>query len=190
MLLRQFNTVEVRAKNDRVRECVISSSRADMHNTIIPVENWDLDFFNKAGAVYYQHKTDTWEANPDYCIGKGEAVRDGSDLIGSTDFEPETINPFAEKILKKVDFGTINCTSVGFQPLEGGQFGDETRGEDPRVYYFGKVRLLEFSWVHIPSNLDAIKREYVEFLSKEIPTNKMSVGLVRDINTRLKSMLK
>lgn len=142
---------------NRTAEFVISDNTKDRHNTILDVDGWHLDNFNKNGIVGYQH--DVYgedQANPDSVIGIGRAeVRDGK-LIGIVKFEPEEINPLAEKIFKKVQFGTLKATSVGFNPLEQGEFR-KMEDSDSEIYHYGKRDLLEFSIVNIPSNPNAVR---------------------------------
>ena len=148
---------------DRTAEFVISDNTKDRHNTVLDVEGWDLTNYSKNGIVGYQH--DVYGAglpNPDSVIGIGKAeIRDGK-LIGTVKFETEDINPLAEKIFKKVQFGTLKATSVGFSPLEEGEFR-AVEGSEDEVYHYGKRDLLEWSIVNIPSNPMAVRQmEQVE----------------------------
>lgn len=163
-LLRSINIADFRVMksddDDRTREFIISTSRRDSHGTIIPIDKWELDDFNRAGAFYYQHQTGAGiftDANPDYALGPATARVHGSELIGVGKFEPKELNELAEKIMGKVDYGTMRATSVGFMP-KGGHWGNERNGEDPESYYFDGQQLKEWSIVHIPSNPDAIKK--------------------------------
>jgi len=142
---------------NRTAEFVISDNTKDRHNTVLDVDGWHLDNYNKNGIVGYQH--DVYgedQANPDNVIGIGKAeMRDGK-LIGIVTFEPENINPLAEKIFQKVQFGTLRATSVGFNPLEQGEFR-KMEDSDAEIYHYGKRDLLEFSIVNIPSNPNAVR---------------------------------
>lgn len=164
MILRQINpeTLDVRRGEDpRVREFIISTERRDGHGTIIRMDAWKLNDFNRAGAFYYQHQTGSTDgSDPDNALGPASARIEDGQLIGRAVFEPGDFNPLAEKILAKVDFGTLRSTSVGFMPngYNSGHWGVESRSEDPETYYFTDVSLKEFSIVHIPSNPDAIKK--------------------------------
>lgn len=164
--------------DELTRIWTISNSDVDMHRTILPVDNWDLDFFNRAGSFYYQHITDGngyVEPNPDLALGPARARVEGTELVGVGKFEPKDLNKLADTIMRKVDYGTMRMTSVGFAPIEGeegkGHWGREKDGEDPEIYVFGRRRLLEFSCVHIASNLSAEKKSIDsmnQFLLKEI----------------------
>ena len=142
---------------NRTAEFIISDDTKDRHNTVLDVDGWHLDNYNKNGIVGYQH--DVYgedQANPDNVIGIGKAeMRDGK-LIGIVTFEPENINPLAEKIFQKVQFGTLRATSVGFNPLEQGEFR-KMEDSDSEIYHYGKRDLLEFSIVNIPSNPNAVR---------------------------------
>jgi len=96
-------------------------------------------------------------ADPDKIIGKGMARMEGGKLIGDVEFEPIELNTLADKVRRKVDFGSLKATSVGFIPKRA-HWGDEERNEDPDVLYFDEVELIEFSIVNIPSNPKALKR--------------------------------
>lgn len=163
MILRTYNqSTDIRGIHDdsREREFVISNERRDSHGTIIKMDGWDIEDYNRSGAFYYQHMTGM--ESPDNVLGPGKASKQGAELVGRAYFEPEDINPLAEKILRKVDFGTLTSTSVGFMPTAG-HWGVERMNEDPETYYFDGAILKEFSIVNIPSNPDAIKKSLESF---------------------------
>ena len=149
-------------------EFIISTSTRDRHKTILNPEGWNLDNYRKNPIVGYQHNiygSMFGDDNPDMLLGHSEVYLDtAGDLIGVPEFEPEDINPLAAKIAKKIKFGTIRATSVGFYPLandkgEEGYYGKgaEARGKENETYYFYGQELLEWSIVNLPSNPDAIK---------------------------------
>lgn len=181
-MLRAYNPdFEIRKSENNVREFVISTEKKDSHGTVLKASGWDLTDFNRNGAFYYMHNTSGGEMNPDNALGFAKAFMDSNQLIGRATFEPEDINPLSAKILKKIDFGTIKATSVGFIPISG-RFGDESKGEERSTYYFDSAVLKEFSIVHIPSNSDALKRSFeaIEtFLNTEIEKVE-SISIVKD----------
>ena len=163
MILRTYNqATDIRGidNDNREREFVISNERKDSHGTVIKLDGWNIEDYNRSGAFYYQHLTGM--ESPDNVLGPGKASKQGTELVGRAYFEPEEINPLAEKILKKVDFGTLTSTSVGFMPTAG-HWGVERMNEDPETYYFDGAILKEFSIVNIPSNPDAIKKSLESF---------------------------
>jgi HK97 family phage prohead protease len=192
MMLRAFNIedFEVRAlQDDLTREFIISTERKDSHGTVIRMDGWQLEDFNKAGAFYYQHQTTggfLTDSNPDNALGPATARAEGSMLIGVGKFETEDINPLADKIRKKVDYGTMRATSVGFMPIAG-RWGDEKRDEDPTTYYFTSQRLAEWSIVHVPSNPDAIKKsmESMDNFMNQVKDIHKSEGFRKDYSRKL-----
>lgn len=166
----QYRYGELRGLPDDVEETrtvefVISDETKDRHGTVLSLKGWQLDNFNRNGIVGYQHNVyggDMCNApNPDDVIGRGEAFIEGDKLIGRVTFEPADINPLAEKIFRKVLFGTLRATSVGFKPIGKGNYGekDEAKGKENETYYFNGQELVEFSIVNIPSNPNAVRRD-------------------------------
>jgi len=160
----ELRAVAPNVEETRTVQFVISSSTRDRHRTVLDPTKWQLDNFNRNGIVGYQHNVygDGMCAgpNPDDVIGRGRAFLEGDQLIGEVTFEPADINPLAEKIFRKVLFGSLRATSVGFTEIGKGKYGTgtEARGGKDETYYFEGQELLEFSIVNIPSNPDATKR--------------------------------
>ena len=154
---RQF--AEVRASNeDRKVKFIFSTDAKDRHGTRINPEGWRLDNFNKNGIASYQHRA-YGDPDPDMILGPVEAWTSNRSLVGTIDFESADINPLADKLLKKVNNGTLNAVSVGFIE-HGGHWGqDEERGhpeEEKDTYYFDDIELMEVSLVSVPSNPEAL----------------------------------
>lgn len=163
-VLRRFiDRVEVRAVNDdeRTIDFVASDNSVDSYDTVLPVDKWDLTRYQGNGVIGYMHDI-YWSDDPDNIIGKGLAFVEDEKLIVRVTFEPADLNEKADKIFRKVKFGSLNAVSVGFAPIGTGHWGEESRGEDPEVYYYGGQELLEVSIVNIPSNKNALKRSFGE----------------------------
>ena len=150
----------------RTIEFVASDNSVDSYGTVLPVDKWDLKRYEGNGIVGYMHDVygDSWTkaADPDDVIGKGEAFVEDEQLIVRITFEPKDLNEKADKIFRKLQFGSLHAVSVGFRSTAKGHMGDEERGEDPKVYYYGGMELLEVSVVNIPSNANALKRSLEE----------------------------
>ena len=153
---------------------VASDDTKDSAGTVLNQNNWDLRRFNSNGVIGYQHKVyGGWDDtdNPDNVIGKGYAYIEDGKLMVDITFEPEDINPLADKIYKKIQFGSLRAVSVGFLPIGKGRFGE---GEDAETYYFAGQELLEVSVVNIPANPNALKKsleaesEYLEAERKRL----------------------
>ena len=168
-IIRRFNDApEIRKVDEEKRtvEFVASDSSVDSYGTVLPVDKWDLRRYESNGIVGYMHDVygDSWtkSADPDDVIGKGVAFIEDDRLIVRITFEPKDLNPRADKIFRKLQFGSLHAVSVGFRATAKGHMGDEERGEDPNVYYYGGMELLEVSVVNIPSNANALKRSLEE----------------------------
>ena len=168
-ILRRFQDVPVIRKIDkeeRVVEFVASDSSVDSYGTVLPVDKWDLTRYDSNGIVGYMHDVygTSWtkSADPDDIIGKGVAFVEDDKLIVQITFEPADLNERADKIFRKLQFGSLHAVSVGFRATKKGHMGDEEKGEDPNVYYYGGMQLLEVSVVNIPSNANALKRSMEE----------------------------
>jgi len=166
-------------EESRMRKFIISTDARDRHGTVLNPKKWNLKNYKKNPVVGYQH--DIYGGlltapDPDRIIGKGKVYLEDNNLMGEVTFEPPEVNEFADKILKKVDFGTLRATSVGFYPEGKGKYGKEkeAEGEENETFYYAGQELLEFSIVNIGSNPEAVKRstpEVKENLLKEIITN-------------------
>jgi HK97 family phage prohead protease len=153
---------QIRKREDNSIEFIMSTESVDRHGTVLRADGWNLDAFKRNPVMAYQHNTHS--SDPDDFIGTWEDVRvENGKLVGVPNFEPEEINPKAEKIKRKVEHGTFRSVSVGFIPREA-HWGDKKRNEDPEILYFDRMDLLEVSIVGIPSNPDAVKRSYEELV--------------------------
>jgi len=155
---------------------VASDGTRDSAGTVLNMEGWDLNRFNSNGVIGYQHKVyGGWDDtdNPDNIIGKGRAYVETDEqgvkrLMVDVEFEPEGMNELADKVYKKLEFGTLKAVSVGFRPLGSGSFGkgEEAVGGSRETYYFKGQELLEVSVVNIPANPNALRRGLEEALKE------------------------
>ena len=174
----QIRTAELRAgsanKENRTVDFVISTEARDTYDTVFLMDGWQLERYSRNPIVCYNHRS--YGDNPDTIIGTSEVFREGDALIGRVTFEPEDINPLAEKVFRKVLAGTLRMASVGAE-VEAARMGVKEAGEDPEVIYFTRSTLREWSIVTIGSNPDALKRNAEELtalrsaVAKDIPVN-------------------
>jgi hypothetical protein len=153
------------AEESRIIPFVLSTYTKDRHGTVLNQENWRLDNYRNNPVVAYQHTLSGGlcsDPNPDFVIGKSVMVdMEGAGrerkLVADAQFEPAEINAMAEKIFRKVLFGSLTRSSVGFLDYGEARYGDgeEARGEVNETLYFEGQELLEWSVVNIPSNPDA-----------------------------------
>lgn len=171
---------------NRQVEFVISDESVDTYGTVFKRDGWLLDRFNKNGVVFYVHESRN--PNPDLLVGSGEVFFEGDKMIGRVTFEPEDINPLAEKVLRKIEHGTLKMASVGAMPYEA-RMGKKDLGEKEDTLYFTKQELLEFSVCPIGSNPNAHKRnaqtveEIRNNLVKEIPVTDVEDVTAEQIRT-------
>ena len=178
---RQF--AEVRAANDdRKVKFIFSTEARDLHGTRINSRAWRLDNFNKNGVASYQHRA-YGDPDPDMIIGKASAWVSDSKLVGTIDFEPEDVNPLAEKLYRKVQNGTLNAVSVGFVEHDG-HWGEKDAKEETDTYYFDDVELKEISLVSIPSNPEALAFRSFRAVDPDEEFNKAAHEIIEKRNLK------
>jgi hypothetical protein len=153
------------AEESRTLPFVLSTSNKDRHGTVLNQDGWELDNYFVNPLIGYQHNLSGGmcsDPNPDFVIGKSvkigtEGKGDAKMLVADAQFEPGELNPLAEKIFRKLLFGSLSRASVGFLEVGYGQYGinDKAEGRDNETYYFQGQELLEWSVVNIPSNAGA-----------------------------------
>lgn len=155
---------EIRKKNEETRTItfVASDGSRDSAHTVLNQQNWDLTRYNANPIIGYNHQIyGSWNpGDADFVIGKGRAYVEDDKLMVDITFEPKEINELAEKVYRKILFGSINAVSVGFLPIGRGAWGkgDEGPGEKNETYYYAGQQLLEISVVNIPANANATKK--------------------------------
>lgn len=149
---------------DRRMTFVASDETRDSYGTVLPVSEWNLERYNNNGVVGYAHNLyGSYDADPDYVIGRGRAYVKGAELLVDIEFEPEGTNDIADKVWRKLQFGSLNGVSVGFsaQGAHWGEGEEAEGGAKPTLYYTG-LELLEVSVVTIPANPNAVRRSISE----------------------------
>ena len=157
-------SAEIRKRNEETRTItfVASDGARDAAGTVLNQDGWSLTRYDKNPIVGYQHEVyGGWDgSDPDNVIGKAKAYVEDGKLLADITFETKDFNEKAEKIYKKLLFGSLNAVSVGFRPLGKGSWGKDDEaidGSNPTYYYAGQ-ELLEISVVNIPSNPNAVRR--------------------------------
>jgi hypothetical protein len=169
--------IPANAEESRIIPFVLSTFTKDRHGTVLNQDGWALDNYRKNPIVAYQHNLSggiCTEPNPDFVIGKSNKIDlegTGQDrkLIADAQFEDGASNPVAEKIFRKVLFGSMSRSSVGFMEVGEGHYGeeDQARGAEHETYFFAGQELLEWSIVNVPSNPDAGKRDMLKKMREE-----------------------
>jgi len=116
-LVRQFGHIRKSEDDNRTVKFTFSTSAEDRHRTILNQDGWELEHFNKNGIAGYMH--DVYgegllsKPDPDDVIGKARAFVEGDKLMGEITFEPKDLNEKADKVYRKIQFGSLNAVSVG-----------------------------------------------------------------------------
>jgi len=170
-LINRSLTPEIRAINaeNRTVDFVISTERVDSFGTVFKIDGWDLSAYRANPVVAYNHHV--LGPDPDSVIGSSEVRIEDGQLVATVKFEEG--NTTADKVLRKLQNGTLRGASIGARP-EKASYGDRSKGEDPAVLYFRKHSLIEWSVVSLPSNPDAMKRSageeaFIATIEKENP---------------------
>jgi Caudovirus prohead serine protease len=152
---------------NREAEFVISTEAVDTYGTVFKIDGWELERYANNPIVVYGHKI--YSDNPDMIIGTSQLRIEGKELIAKAKFEDESVNPMAEKVWRKVQAGTLRMASISGNPKEY-RWGDKEKGEDPKVLYFTRTELMEWSIVPVASNPEALKRsvETIEEIRKSL----------------------
>lgn len=176
----------------RKMKFIISTGAKDRGKEVINMDNWSFDNYKSNPIVGYQHAVHGsyfTDPNPDMVIGKSEVNVDSFNgkkvIVAQAEFEPAEINPIADKILKKLVFGSLNAASVGILPTGNGK-------TEKGIYYYEGQELLEWSVVNIPMNQEAIRlsvdraNDAIKVLSMMLPDisfddlKKMSIREILD----------
>lgn len=177
-LIKRTISPEIRAidVDKRTIDFVISTERVDSYGTVFKIDGWDLEAYRANPVVAYNHYA--LGPDPDTIIGTSEVRVEDKQLVATLTLEEG--NPIADKVLRKLQNGTLRGASIGARPMEG-HWGKRADDEDPEVIYFTKQRLVEWSVVSIPSNPDAMKRSsgeeaFISSIPKSIENNSSAVS--------------
>lgn len=191
-IIAEYRFGQIRGIPDDVEETrtisfVVSDESKDRHNSILNPDGWDLENYEKNPIVGYQHQLYSgWtEPNPDNILGTASVKKEKKQLIADITFEPEEINPLAEKLFRKVLYGSLRATSVGFYPKKSHEGDPEKdKKEEKGILYYDEMELLEISLVSLPSNPNAVKNaakedkvELIQYILTEALGDKFNESL-------------
>ncbi len=128
---------------------VISSENEDRDGDVVEVRGIDLSHFRRNPIVLFQH-------SPSLPIARATDISlQGNQLVATAEFPPAGVSQKADEVLGLLKAGILNATSIGFMPKKNGW-----EWRDPENWQggirFRNTELLEFSFVSIPSNRDAL----------------------------------
>lgn len=146
-----------------------STGKAHRNKFVYNWSNWQLDNYNANGVVFYQHQgygDDFFiKSEPDDVIAKAEAWIDTFQgqkvLMSKAVFEPQELNATADKVFRKIIFGSLRSASTGVMPTGKIDLQTTKNSDNEIVDYhlnFPGQELLEWSVVHIPADPKALKK--------------------------------
>lgn len=140
-----------KAVGEREVRVVASTASEDRHGDTVRQEGIDLSRFRVNPVVLFNH-----DHNVPIAMAKEIGVKNGR-LEALVEFPPEGTSEKGDEVLRLVKAGIINATSVGF-------ITKRHEARDDGGLDFIESELLEFSFVSVPANADAlvIERGMVE----------------------------
>src|SRR5947209_10501725 len=150
---RHFQASQLRGVNFDARtvDIVASDFSLDSYGTRIDPSGWDLEQFRKNPVICLQH--DSYADLPvASAIPQTIRVENGK-LLMTVQFPPEGTSEDADEAFGLIAAGVLRGVSVGFDPSEWQDTTERTPdGQELRVRVYTKQRLMETSFVTIPSN--------------------------------------
>lgn len=141
---------------------VMTEELRDRAHHVVKLSGGNVERYNLNPIISFMHETergwyDTQPYDPDYVIGKGHAYLQDGKWMNDIQFETleDEMNIIAEKVTRKINFGSLSAGSMGFIPLKG-HWGNPDQGEDSGTYYISEWELLEFAIVVIPCLFSAL----------------------------------
>lgn len=129
----------------RCRRCTFSTGAVDRQRDVINQAGWDLRAYRRNPLLLFGHN---YQSLP---VGRVPDVHvEGDALVGTPEWAPPELSPFADEVRRLVEGGYLNTFSVGFRPIR--QSYNEARGGID----FLEMELLEISVVPVPANAEAL----------------------------------
>lgn len=147
-LFRGFSTVFGKDETDPdLYNWTFSSEDVDSYGDTIDQKGWLMDRYNKNPIILWAHD----HRIPG--IGYAQKTWANPNLGGAIRFNPKEVDPFADGIRARIDFGTIKTGSVGFMPFEW-EMKEERVGSAMEItgIHFLIQELMEFSICNVPAN--------------------------------------
>lgn len=146
-VVRKEFTIETCAidENARTVTATITTGDVDRDNDVINPDGWELDEYMRSPVVLWAH-----DSKQPPIARALNVTRVGNGLQSTSMFPAQGVYPFADLVFNLIKGGFIKATSVGFRALE--YTLDEKRGG----INFQRQSLLEYSWVPVPANANAL----------------------------------
>ena len=186
---RAFMTIKERSVNeDGTIDFRMSTEIEDRHGTIVKLsEGANIKEYNSNPVVLWMHESskgmfDSKSYDPDNVLGYGQPYFKNGDLMNRIKFEPKELNEKADKVRRKIEFGSLRASSIGFIPLTG-SYGEKSNPEEQEeIFYIRDWTLLEHSIVVIPSNPEAlVENGWAQFEKTEEGIKEVEVEIKSEI---------
>jgi HK97 family phage prohead protease len=126
---------------------IVSTPRTDRAGDIVDIAGLDLSAYRLNPVVLFMH-------DHDEPIARCEEIGlNGAQIEALVQFPPEGTCKLADEVYGLIKAGVINATSIGFLPKDF-EFIDPKEPWNGRRFKSGE--LLEFSFVSVPANADAL----------------------------------
>lgn len=165
---------DIDGPESRVVQFVISTGAVDRDGDTIDPQGWDLNSFQKSGAVLWGHDASQLPIAESLACW----VEDGK-LKARCRFPSKDVYAFADCVYNLIKQNVLRCTSVGFKPTK---WVESDRKDETQFFPgldFKTQTLLEYSVVSVPANPEALveaKRlgtdlgPYLEWATKTLDT--------------------
>lgn len=157
-LVRKQFAIETAAIDELARTvtATITTGDIDRDNDTINPEGWELEEYLRSPVVLWAHDS----RQPP--IARAISVqRVANGLQSTAQFPAAGVYPFADMVFSLIKGGFIKATSVGFRAIE--YTLDDQRGG----VNFKRQALLEWSWVPVPANANALVSAAAEGVALE-----------------------
>jgi HK97 family phage prohead protease len=178
VLSRSFQPTKLRGVNAdrRTVDIVASDFSLDSYGTRIDPAGWDLEQFKHNAVICLQH--DSYSGLP-VATAIPESIRiENGKLLMTVQFPPAGTSDDADEAFGLIAAGILRGVSVGFDPSE---WEDKTEqlpdGSQITVRIYRKQRLMEVSFVTIPSNDNGLVVRARELNADPETIRKQTIGL-------------
>lgn len=136
-----------KAVGEREVEVIITTNQPDRDKDIVETSGIKLGSYNKNPVVLFQH-------NPSIPVARTVKLDLGlTKMVALAKFPKEGVNPESDKVYSLIKEEIINSASIGFIPKQYSPIDPEKPWAGQ---HFKEVELLEWSFVSIPSNSEAL----------------------------------
>ena len=187
---RHFQPTTLRGVNREARtvDIVASDFSIDSYGTRIDPAGWELDQYIKNPVICLQH--DSYSGLP-VATAIPESVRiENGKLVMTVQFPPAGTSDDADEAFGLIAAGVLRGVSVGFDPSEWKDDEELVEGQKRVIRTYVKQRLMEVSFVTIPSNDNGLVVRARELSADPEALKKQTEQLERSLKERMVTVTK